>query len=249
MKQSMSSAAFLVAFFVSAAGAYEYPLQFTPNPGYRNLVVAGYAFNGITVVGNCSYNTVSGTSNSGKGGGNHQVTKNYLNTCTWDLYGNLLSMKPGAPAPPPPLYKSGSKIIYADDGIGDYTGTDSKLPGRGFVNTPGPHYTWLTPNSAAVLHQIVYTLTISLKSDGDTPVTIHQVAASANHSTVTVKSTTCDGEIKVGSTCSVTITLDPTKVTGSGLTASDTLRIDVNSDAGEPHDFIQNLVILLPRKD
>jgi hypothetical protein len=40
--------------FADVAGAYEYRLQFTPNAGYRGLVLAGYEFNRGTVVGNCS---------------------------------------------------------------------------------------------------------------------------------------------------------------------------------------------------
>jgi hypothetical protein len=42
----------------AAAWACEYPLRFTPNAGDRGLVVAGYKFNGNTVVGNSSHYTV-----------------------------------------------------------------------------------------------------------------------------------------------------------------------------------------------
>ena len=63
------------------ASAYEYHLQFTPQPGARGLVVAGYKFAGDTVVGNCSYYTVSGCS----GRGCHGTTTYHYNTCTWDL--------------------------------------------------------------------------------------------------------------------------------------------------------------------
>ena len=54
--------------------------------------------------------------------------------------------------------------------------------------------------SNAVLHQMVYNLVATLKSDGDVPVDISAVVPSALHGTVTLKSTTCIGQIKVGAT-------------------------------------------------
>ena len=244
MKRSVILLAFCGAAFAPMAQAYEYPLQFTPNAGYRGLAVAGYELVNNEVVGNCSYYTMSG--GSGKGGGRGAV-KHYQQTCTWDLFGNLLGIKQGAPAAPAPLYTKGSQVVYAANGS-NYTGTDSKLPERGFVNSPGAHYTWLTPASNAVLHQFVYTLQVVLKSDGDIPVDITSVTPTAVQGVATLKSTTCNGEINVGKTCSITVTYDPTKITsGTGLGA-DTLRIDINSNAGEAHDYIQNLTIVLPQK-
>jgi hypothetical protein len=241
MKRSIVLAAFCGAVFAHLAGAYEYPLQFTPNPGYRGLVVAGYGFVGNNVFGTCSYYTASGP--AGKGGGRGKVT-NYQQTCTWDQYGNLLSVQKGAPAAPPPSYIKGSLVVYATNRNGDFTGTDSKLPGRGFINTPGGHYTWLTSNSHAILYPFVYTLTVMLVSDGDLAVDITGVSPSALHGATTLHSTTCNGEITVGETCSITITYDATKLTSATGSASDTLRIDLTSDAGEPHDFIQSFTIL-----
>jgi len=238
---------FCLVLFAPLAGAYEYPLQFTPNPGYRGLVVAGYQFQGSDVVGNCSYYTVSG--GSGKGGGGGHTVKNYNQTCKWDLHGNLLSVTPGAPAIPQPLYTTGTQTVYAVDASGDATGSDSKLAEHGFVNTQGGHYTWLTPMSNAVLHQVVYNLVATLKSDGDVPVDISAVAPSALHGTVTLKGTTCIGQIKVGATCSIDVTYDPTKLTGSDGLAYDTVHIDLTSDASASHDFIQNYTILLPSTD
>jgi hypothetical protein len=55
--------------------AYEYKLQFTPQAGARGLVVAGYQFDGGTVVGNCSYDTVS----AGSGRGSHGKTTHHYN--------------------------------------------------------------------------------------------------------------------------------------------------------------------------
>jgi len=67
MKALICFLALCCVAFAGVADAYEYRLQFTPNPGSRGLVVAGYAFDGSTVVGNCSYYTVH--SGSGRGGG------------------------------------------------------------------------------------------------------------------------------------------------------------------------------------
>jgi hypothetical protein len=246
MKRSKGLVAFCMLGIAQVAAAYEYPLQFKPNPGFRGLLVAGYHFAGNTVVGSCSYFTVSG--GSGKGGGGRPA-KVYAQTCTWDLHGNLLSMTPGAPAVPPPLYTKGSLVVYDVDANGNYTGTDMHLPERGFVNSPGSHYTWLTPSNNAVLHQIAYTLTATLKSDGDMPLDITSVQVSALYGIATLKHTDCGGEIKVGDACSVTLIYDPTKLTGKNGLASDVLRIDLTSDAGEAHDFIQNVTIILPEKE
>src|SRR5579871_5284672 len=106
MKRSIILLMFCGAVLAQLAAAYEYPLQFTPNAGYRGLIVAGYAFVGNTVVGNCSYYTVSGA--SGKGGGTRGKITNYNQTCTWDRFGNLLTVQPGAPVAPPPLYMDSS---------------------------------------------------------------------------------------------------------------------------------------------
>jgi hypothetical protein len=247
MKKSIGLLVFSLLGISQVALAYEYPLQFKPNPGYRGLVVAGYKFLGNNVVGNCSYYTVSG-GGSGKGGAGRAPAKVYSQTCTWDMHGNLLSITPGAPkVAPAPLYTKGSQVVYALNANGDYTGTDSKFPERGFVSSAGSHYTWLTPSNNAVLHQFVYTLTAALKSDGDLPVNISSVEVSALHGVATLKQTDCSGEIKVGDKCSITLTYDPTKLTGTQGLASDTLRIDLTSDAGEAHDFIQNFTVILPR--
>ena len=109
----------ILLFIAPVASAYEYHLQFTPQSGARGLVVAGYEFAGDTVVGNCSYYTVSACS----GRGCHIVTTYHYNTCTWDFYGNLLNVTPGAPTAPAPLYQTGTEIVYATSG--------AELTGRG----------------------------------------------------------------------------------------------------------------------
>jgi len=247
MKKSMGLIVFSLLGLSQLAIAYEYPLQFKPNAGYRGLVVAGYGFQGDNVVGNCSYYTVSG-GGAGKGGGGRAPAKVYAQTCTWDSHGNLLSMTPGAPKIPAALYIKGSLVVYAVNANGDFTGTDMHLPSRGFVSSAGSRYTWLTPNQNAVLHQFVYTLTATLKSDGDVPVNIFSVAVRALNGVATLKKSDCEGGINVGDKCSVTLTYDPTQLIGNNGLATDTLRIDLSSDAGEPHGFVQNFTIIVPGK-
>jgi len=244
MKKSIGLAAFCLLGLVRLGTAYEYALQFKPNAGYRGLVVAGYKFVGDTVVGNCSYYTVSGGGGKGGNGGGAKA-KTYAQTCTWDLHGNLLKMAVGAPAVPKVMAIKGTQFIYAINANNDYTGTDSKLPERGFVSTPGSHYTWVTASHNAVLHQMVYTLTATLKSDGDMPVTFSGVQVSALKGATTLKQTDCKGEVNVGDKCSVTVTYDPTKVTSPNGVANDTLRIDLTSDAGAANDFIETFTIIL----
>lgn len=248
MKKSMFLLVLGTLISVHMASAYVYPLQFTPNAGYRGLVVAGYEFVANTVVGNCSYYTVSG-SGGGKGGGGHApAKKTYSQTCTWDLFGNLLSVTKGAPAiPQSPLLVSGDLVEYAENAAGDTTGID-KATGGGFVSTPGAHYTWLTTNSNAVVRQMPYTFTVVLKSDGDVPLDITEVTPSALLGAVTLKKTNCmDKPIATNETCSTTVSYDPSKITSKSSTLSDTFRIDLTSTAGEPHDFIQKFTIVISR--
>ena len=241
----MKRVSFLAAcltIFGGVASAYEYPLQFTANSGARGLVVAGYAFNGDTVVGNCSYYTVS--SGSGKGGGYKPVYTYYNQTCTWDLYGNLLGIAPGAPTAPPPLYTNGTQTVYATNGSNSYTGSDSALPPTyGFVSTTGSHYTWTTPNPYTDLQQILYTFTITLKSDGDSPLSISAVSSSALIARTRVQSTTCIGQIAVGSTCSIVVIYNPLLLSSSTGLAYDTLDVGVASDAGVSLPFTQSFTI------
>ena len=212
------------------------------------LVVAGYqlvanSFGGSTVIGNCSYYTVR--SGSGRGGGYRTITTHYDQTCTWDLYGNLLTVVPGAPVAPPPLSVNGTQTVYAANGLGVYTGSDSALRFGGFVYTPGSHFSWLTPNPYTVLAQTVYTVTATLKSDGDMPLSISSVQASALRGTATVSSTTCSAQLPVGSTCDVTVTYDPTRLRSATGLAYDTLDISVISDAGQVDDYVQSYTIVL----
>jgi hypothetical protein len=246
MKQFGTSASFglIVLGSLAAAGAakaYEYPLQFTPNAGARGLVVAGYQFAGKTVIGNCSYYTEH--SGSGRGGGYKIYTTHYDQTCTWDLYGNLLNVKAGAPTVPAPLSSNGTETIYAQR-VGGYTGTDNALPGGGFVFTKGPHYSWTTSNAYQVLsQQTPYTFTATLQSDGETALNIRKVEASSLASAVTVNNTNCLGKIKPGFACDVTVTLDPSRLSSPTGLAYDTLTIALTTNSKQVQNFVQSYTI------
>ena len=242
MKPLLGLSALVCAAAINVAQAYEYRLQFTPNAGARGLVVAGYAFQGDTVLGNCSYYTVR--SGSGRGGGYHTVTTHYNQTCTWDLYGNLLGIAQGAPAVPTPIYTIGTQTVYATNVNGDFTGSDSKLAG-GFVDVPGPHYRWLTSNAYAVLQQARQTISVMLVSDGELPLTVSAVAATALSGTIGATGSTCIGVLAPGVTCVVNVSYDPTALRSPTGLAYDTLTISVTSDAGQASDFVQSYTIIL----
>jgi len=156
-----------------------------------------------------------------------------------------LTVIAGAPVVPAPLSVNGTQTVYAANAQGVFTGSDSALPFHGFVYTPGSHFSWLTPNPYTVLSQTVYTVTATLKSDGDMPLSISSVQASALRGIVTVSSNTCTGQIPVGSTCAVTVTYDPTRLRSATGLAYDTLDISVISDAGQVRDFVQSYTIVL----
>jgi hypothetical protein len=244
MSRTCSLLIFCLLAVPSIGAAYEYPLQFTPNPGAQGLSIAGYAFSGNTVLGNCSYYTEQ--SGSGKGGGYHPTKTYYNQTCNWDQFGNLLSITPGAMTAPLPLYMNGTQTIYAINPNGDSTGTDTKIPyGGGFVNTPGSHYTWTTPNAYAVLQQMRYTFVITLVSDGDLPLNITSASATALAATARVQSTTCNGQIPTGASCSVTVLYSPLRLRSTTGLAYDTLTVNVVSDAGQVPAFVQSYTIVL----
>ena len=208
--------------------------------GYQLVSDARFGF---VVVGNCSYYTQH--SGSGRGGGYKIITTYYNQTCTWDPFGSLLTIANGAPAAPTPIATNGTQTIYASNAAGAFTGSDSALTNRGFVFTPGSHYTWLTSNAYTVLQQALYSLTVTLKSDGDMPLAVSSVRASALRGGARVTSTTCGGEIPVGSTCDITVAYDPTRFQSPSGLAYDTLDVAVVSDAGQVHDFVQSYTIVL----
>jgi hypothetical protein len=230
--------------------AYEYKLQFTPDGSAYGLVVAGYGFNGNTVVGNCSYNTVS----PGSGRGSHETTTYHYNTCSWDLFGNLISMTPvsSAPVAPQTISQTGTEIIYAVSGTSS-TGQDTG--GFGFVSTPTSHYTWQAVNSGdTVIPYATYAITATLISDGDFPLNFAGTTVASSISgtnttspgTATITATTCTGSVSVGSTCSLTISYDPTTIkcthSPDGY-AYTKIHLSLVTDAGANTDFTQGFTI------
>jgi hypothetical protein len=231
-------AALVCTLSTSAAQAYEYPLWFTPAGDYKDLVVAGYQIAGKTVVGNCSYTQIT----SGSGRDPRTYYTPIPQTCTWDLYGDLLGTVAGEPVAPAPVGTNGTQTIYAAKSGKLYTGSDSVLATGGFVFTYGSHYVWLTSNAYMVLPQVPYTFTVTLSSNGDIPLTVTAVRATTKlaGAKVTLNSTTCTGAIPVGGTCDITVTYNDLRVTSTSGLAYDTLTIHVISNAGVTDEFVQS---------
>jgi hypothetical protein len=232
------------------AYAYEYKLQFTPQGGAYGLTVAAYQFNSTGVGGNCSYYTVSG----GSGRGAHGTKTYHYNACSWDLFGNLISLTPvsSAPVAPHPISQTGTEIVYAISGTSS-TGQDTR--GFGFVSTPSSHYAWQTVNGGyAVIPYAVYTITATLISDGDFPLDFDGATVASSISgyitpspgTATVSGSTCGSSVPVGSTCSVTIAYDPTtiKCTSDAYGYAYTrIGLSLVTDAGANTDFTHGFTI------
>ena len=246
MKRILST--LILLCFALVASAHEYRLQFTPQSGARNLVVAGYEFAGDTVVGNCSYSTVSACS----GRGCHSKTTYHDNTCAWDLYGNLLSMTPGAPTTRPPLYTTGTKIVYAANDTST-TGLDTR--DFGFVSTPSSHYRWLTLNGGyAVIPDAVYSITATLISNGDYALNFAGAKVETRtFGTVTptpgqaiVSANTCVGAVMPRSKCTVTVSYKPKTIActfsrhGFAYTG---IKLSLVTDAGANTDFTQRFTV------
>ena len=230
--------AFAATLASPCAQGIEYRLQFAPVGNAINLTVAGYAYSGSQVIGNCSYTQV--TSGSGR-----DPRPGYIphpQTCTWDLYGNLVKVVAGAPTVPPVLAVSGTKTIYARRSATDNTGADSAFHG-GFVFTYGPHYKWLSSNGYLVLAQQPYTFTITLVSNGDAPLKVSAVSATTAlaNASLKVDSTNCIGGLPIAAagTCNVTLTYDDTRLTSPTGLAYDTLTIHLATNSGVSADFVQ----------
>jgi len=238
---------FLIVLCAQAAYGYEYKLQFTPMGGYQGLVVAGYEFNGDTIAGNCSYYVMT----SGGGRGAHAIRTNHYSTCVWDVYGNLISMTPGAPVVPQSLSQTGTEIVYAVSGSST-TGHDTR--GFGFVNTPAAHFSWQTVSGYAVIPYAAYSITATLVSDGDFALqydgakVLAEISGTITPSPGTAKiaATTCKSEVAVGATCSVTVSYNPTtiKCTPSPYGYAYT-KIDLSlvTDAGAIGDFTETFTV------
>jgi hypothetical protein len=242
----------LTLFLLGAhvACAYEFKLQFTPPGGAQGVVIAGYLFNGNFVDGNCSYYTVS----AGSGRGAHSTKTYHYNTCSWDLFGNLISLSPvpAAPLAPPPLSQTGTETVYSFSGSGS-TGLDSR--GFGFVNTPSSHYSWQSVSGGyVVIPYSAYTIAATVISDGDYPLDFDGAAVTSSVSgtitpspgTATVLTTTCADPVAVGATCSVTIIYKPTTIActyspyGYAYTRVD---LSLVTDAGANINFTQGFTV------
>jgi len=223
-------------------------LQFAAQGGAQGLTVAGYEFRSETVVGNCSYYVLT----SGGGRGAHSVRTNHYHTCTWDLYGNLLSMVPGEPSVPQPLSESGTEIVYAFSVTGK-TGRDTR--GFGFVVTPSAHYSWETANGGhAPIPYADYKVTATLISDGDSALKIEgKTVTAAISGTVTpspgtaaISASTCGSSLAVGATCSVTVNYNPKTIRCTDNPygyAYTKLAVSLVTDAGVTEEFTEGFTV------
>jgi hypothetical protein len=224
---------------VFSAYAHEYPLQFIPASGARGLVVAGYQISGATVTGTCSYYIV--TSGSGKGGGYHSTTTYFNQTCAWDLTGNLLTVKAGAPATPPVLFTIGTRTAYSTNGSST-TGTDSALiPNHGYIDTPSPHYIW--GSFTAPIGPGAQKLTLTLASDGDMSLDVTAVTESTSLARSQMTSTNCIGVVTAGSSCSISVYYDPTRLAYPTGLIYDTLTVTLQSNAPQAGTFSSHFTI------
>jgi hypothetical protein len=247
MRRLAILAALAGSVLAGPAGAYQYGLQFTPNYGARGLVVAGYTFSGNTVVGNCSYYTVTG-GGSGRGGGYHSHTTYYNQTCGWDLFGNLLSMTPGAPTAPAPLSTSDGRTIYARNAAGDVTGVDAAGGNSGFVNTQSAQYAITTPSGGYVFlqNQKPVAVRLTLRSQGDFPLVVSKIDPAAQLAKLSVSGTTCQkAPVKPGATCVIVLKYDPTNLPPGDdpYTAYDHLTVGIVSNSGQAPDFSESIEV------
>jgi hypothetical protein len=219
MKRTLFALLFVSAALVAnVASAYEFHLQYTAAANARNLSVVGYNFpTSNSVLGNCSYSVTSACS----GRGCHSTTTWYYHTCTWDTFGNLMSVVAGAP---PAQTCSGTsptnpyELICATSGASS-TGRDTR--GYGFVDTPAPHYSWQTPNGTyAVIPDAPYAVAATLVSDGDIALTIGTPAVTTHVNgtitpspgTASVTGDSCPSSLAPGNTCTVSVNYDPTAI-------------------------------------
>jgi hypothetical protein len=220
---------------MSAAGpgqAHEYPLQFTIYGDAIQRSIAGYAFVGSTVTGDCSY-VIEGACS---GRGCHPSYTYYYQGCTWDLYGNLLGVTAGQPPMPTPISTAGGVIVYAENPQGGTTGVDTTRGNLPFVNTISAQYAWVASPSVYFLSaDKPYNIALQIQSIGDLPLAITNVAATASLGQISVKSTTCElASVKAGKTCRLVLKYDPTKIPRGDdpYTAYDHITVGLVSNSG-----------------
>lgn len=226
-----------------AAGAYEYPLQFTPPPNAQGLMVAGYSIQGSTVVGNCSFHIT--TSGSGRGGGSH--TTYFNQTCSWDIFGSLQTIVSGAPTAPTPISDVNGVVTYAVDGAGDSTGRDNPKA-MGFVNKLSAQYVidkanggyLFLPSRSPVL------IDLPIKSVGDYALKVTGISATGT-AIMTVKANHC-GKVAPGAACTVTVKYDPTNIPkgDNPYTYYDHIAISLVSNSGQAYAFTETVEVPIP---
>jgi hypothetical protein len=218
--------------FTPAAGAFEYPLQFSPCCNVSGRHVAGYSFVGSTVFGDCTYVTYSGCS----GRDCHGTYTSHYQGCTWDLFGNLLGITAGEPIAPPPISTTGGLIVYGQNTSGGSTGVDTAHGNLPFVNTISAQYTWVAPPAVVFLTaDKPQTIPLTLQNIGDLPLAVTNVTAIVELGQLSFKSTRCKlAAVAVGKSCKLVMTYNPTKIPHGDdpYTAYDQVSVGLVSNSG-----------------
>jgi len=217
----------------TSAQAFEYELQFTKYGNVIRQSFAGYAFVGNTVTGDCSYVV----ENACSGRGCHPTYTYYYQGCSWDLYGNLLSVTPGEPTAPTPISTTGGLTIYARNAQGATTGVDTAHGNIPFVNTPSAQYSWVaSPGYYFLTADQPYNITLKILSIGDFPLAVSNIVPTASLAHISVKSTTCEPTpVAVGRGCRIVLKYDPTKILrgDNPYTAYDHISVGIVSNSGQ----------------
>lgn len=267
----VAAATVAVLGLAGTSRAYEYRLQFTPQPP----TVGGINMGGVTTIGEQfnSDGTVSGSISYWTQPCGVRIcgakTFHYLSG-TWDTLGNLISTTPNQWPAQSPLYTTGTEQVYAASGQAT-TGHD--IRGFGFLAYPASHYIWtggatnlfapfgpgvgdLAANGGYIVvpYTPPTTFQVELLSDGDLPLnitsTISQVTVSGYGTEGTGKVTSVTGDcltapLAPGATCTLSVTFDPSTITASASTGYgyNVMTLALASDAGALPDWSSHFTV------
>ena len=112
---------------------------------------------------------------------------------------------------------------------------------HGYVDTPSAHFTWgpfTAPGGPGV-----QTVTMSLVSDGDMPLDMASVTETTSLARSHMTSTNCIGVIHAGSSCSISIYYDPTRLAYPTGLMYDTLTVTAQSNSPQAGTFSSHFTI------
>jgi len=227
MNLMLKAIAVLTVLAVSAF-AHEYPLQFTPAAGGPRSGRRGLSDHGGPL-SRVPARTIPLRAVQAKVAATTRPRRITTRRVRGDLTGNLLSITPGAPVTPPILYIEGTRTIYALNGSSTAGSDSALLPNHGYVDAPSPHYTWgpFTPPTGPAAQ----TVTLTLASDGDLPLDITAASETTALARSHMVATNCVGVLAPGSSCSIAIYYDPTRLAYPTGLMYETLTVTVQSNA------------------